>query len=353
MTDNLSVIILNLCFIPFLLVSLILSVRIFKKRKKRGYRVYGYGTALLLSSEILLLLSISLEQNDWIQTLRDSIQYSGFYISFLGILQLYKVIPWRARVTLYGFSVIIFGAGLILDGWESILFALILCLACCNKGKWIPATQVSVVLGLMLASELTQLLKQFLSIDKYFQVDLLGSILNGLTICMFMVIIVERISDVLEKSYQDSVIDMLTGLFNRRYFTGMIARYVERELQVTLVILDLDNFKKLNDSQGHEAGDAALKSIADIIKEEVDSKGFAARFGGEEMVMLITKDIQIAEFCENVRYRIEKESTPQITASIGFSKWVSGVSVSELIKRADEAMYHSKSTGKNKVTGYQ
>jgi diguanylate cyclase (GGDEF)-like protein len=121
--------------------------------------------------------------------------------------------------------------------------------------------------------------------------------------------------------------------------------------QVAVIFVDIDNFKMLNDTKGHDAGDVALKTVAQILKEHIEGKGLAGRYGGEEMVLLVSRPMTtIEDFAEQVRFRIERESI--VTASIGFAEWAPGVTVEQLVKNADAAMYNSKQTGKNRVTGY-
>jgi diguanylate cyclase (GGDEF)-like protein len=114
---------------------------------------------------------------------------------------------------------------------------------------------------------------------------------------------------------------------------------------------DIDNFKKLNDTKGHQMGDNVLKQVAAIMKEESEDFGIAGRYGGEEIVVMITDpSINMESFAERVRQRVEEETL--VTVSLGYSKYDRGVTVEQLIKQADEAMYKAKTSGKNKVVRY-
>jgi two-component system cell cycle response regulator len=164
-------------------------------------------------------------------------------------------------------------------------------------------------------------------------------------------ILFERVVELLQATYKSSITDGLTGLYNRRFWFGRVAQHVAEKIGVSVIFTDIDNFKKLNDTQGHHMGDAMLKQVAEIIMEECESVGIAGRYGGEELVALITdRKTNVAVVAENVRRRVETETI--VTISVGYSQYVNGVSAAELIKQADDAMYHSKTTGKNKVTGY-
>jgi diguanylate cyclase (GGDEF)-like protein len=156
---------------------------------------------------------------------------------------------------------------------------------------------------------------------------------------------------IMQSSYVSAITDPLTGLFNRRYFTTYITKCIERNIPVHVIFFDIDNFKKLNDTQGHKKGDEILKQVASIIMEEIEGIGIAGRYGGEEMVALVQNvDVDMSELTERIRSRIEQESI--VTSSIGYRIFETGLAPEALIKQADEAMYIAKTTGKNKVVRY-
>ncbi|WP_199619675.1 GGDEF domain-containing protein [Paenibacillus alkalitolerans] len=162
----------------------------------------------------------------------------------------------------------------------------------------------------------------------------------------------ERMLELMQAVYHSSITDGLTGLFNRRYFTRRLQQYVQSGAAVSVIFTDIDNFKKLNDTQGHQRGDEALRHVASIVMEEADGIGIPGRFGGEEIVMLITEPGEDpAKVAEKVRARVEAEAG--VTVSVGWSKYRKGISGDGLLKQADEAMYYSKKSGKNRVTGHR
>ncbi|MDF2662445.1 MAG: hypothetical protein K0Q94_5236, partial [Paenibacillus sp.] len=168
---------------------------------------------------------------------------------------------------------------------------------------------------------------------------------------ILFVLLFERIVELMQASYRTAITDGLTGLYNRRYMLSKAAQYMRHGYAVSLLFSDIDNFKKLNDTQGHHAGDEALKAVARIMLEESEDIGLAGRFGGEEMVLLVTdSSVDIAKLSEKVRARIESEAG--VTVSIGYSKSRNGVTAEQLIAQADQAMYKAKTTGKNKVVKY-
>lgn len=164
----------------------------------------------------------------------------------------------------------------------------------------------------------------------------------------------ERIVELMQASLHSAITDGLTGLYNRRYMLSRTNQYIRLGYPVSVLFSDIDNFKKLNDTKGHHAGDEALKAVARIMMEESEEIGFAGRFGGEEMVVLVTDpSIDMGKFSEKVRGRIEAETG--VTVSIGYSKTKSredDVSAEQLIAQADQAMYKAKTTGKNKVVKF-
>ena len=147
----------------------------------------------------------------------------------------------------------------------------------------------------------------------------------------------------------------LTLLATRRYFMQGIAREfarAERGLSnlFSVLMIDVDEFKKYNDSYGHMAGDKALQNVSYIVRSSLRVADTAGRFGGEEIVVFLAgagKD-RAAEGAGRLRGRIEAES--DVTVSVGVASFPrDGQNVDELIRAADEAMYRAKQTGKNKV----
>ncbi|GIO62652.1 GGDEF domain-containing protein [Paenibacillus cineris] len=165
-------------------------------------------------------------------------------------------------------------------------------------------------------------------------------------------ILFTRIVEQMQSIYRSSITDGLTNLYNRRFFTRQLNRYVDQGLKVSLIFCDIDNFKKLNDTEGHARADQVLKQVAAIIEEEVDEAGLAGRYGGEELVALIVdKRAKVSRIAEQIRARVEAETI--VTLSVGYSVLRAGINAGALISQADQAMYRSKTTGKNKVTAYR
>jgi diguanylate cyclase (GGDEF)-like protein len=154
---------------------------------------------------------------------------------------------------------------------------------------------------------------------------------------------------------QRARIDELTGLWNRRHLMERIQVEIGRHSRYggafSLVILDLDSFKALNDTYGHIEGDRILKQLGMVLKGAIRDADEAFRYGGDEFAILLPqtsiKDAQ--EVAERVRHRISAElktGSVSMTASLGLASWpVDGIAISEIISAADKALYHAKQRG--------
>ncbi len=157
--------------------------------------------------------------------------------------------------------------------------------------------------------------------------------------------------------------DALTGLYNRGNFDERLQDEMNRSLRykrtVSLLILDIDFFKKVNDTYGHQAGDAVLKSIADTILNSIRNSDYAARYGGEEFSVILpeTDQPEAIEFAERIRLAIEQQEfriseidTIHLTISIGVGSSSQRIISPELlIQVADGALYNAKENGRNQV----
>lgn len=168
------------------------------------------------------------------------------------------------------------------------------------------------------------------------------------------------IADLFETVKSQAVTDSLTGLYNRRYFEEYLAKEVTRAQRqnqpFSIIGLDLDFLKKINDVHGHAYGDLAIKTIADILKKNARSIDIAARMGGEEFNVLLpgidSNGAMIA--AERIRKAIENEEIEtigHITASIGVATYLEhSDNIEEVMELTDQAMYLSKRNGRNQVT---
>jgi len=164
-----------------------------------------------------------------------------------------------------------------------------------------------------------------------------------------------------------AVTDPLTGLYNRRYFDQRYCEELKRarrhKTPIAIMMVDLDRFKDINDTYGHQVGDEVLVSAAHCLKETVRGSDFLARFGGEEFVVVILQATAegVIPAAIRIRMMIQNASTNtdrgviQTTASIGiccFDPAEEDLEDGELLRRADEALYEAKNKGRNQVVLY-
>ncbi|MGR0278658.1 GGDEF domain-containing protein [Marinomonas dokdonensis] len=161
--------------------------------------------------------------------------------------------------------------------------------------------------------------------------------------------------------------DSLTGLRSRGAFFssyGSLAKLAQRQQQkLCVAIIDLDDFKKVNDQYGHAAGDETLKAFANIIKQDLRSSDLAGRIGGEEFALvLVNTDLDNAlRLLEKVRQHCEQyeihylDHVIRFTISVGVTTYdgANELETSELLRQSDEALYTAKNTGKNRIVNYQ
>lgn len=160
----------------------------------------------------------------------------------------------------------------------------------------------------------------------------------------------------LAREKQEAAFDPLTKLYNRRVFEAFMnqetAKFKRYGREFSLILIDLDHFKRVNDTFGHKAGDTVLKEVAKIIQKETREADLPARWGGEELALLLpeTDESGAKLLAEKLRQKIEHHQFPEvghITASFGAAAMNSPES--DLIEAADNALYRAKETGRNKV----
>ena len=153
-------------------------------------------------------------------------------------------------------------------------------------------------------------------------------------------------------------VDLLTCLYNRRKITEILEaelkRFNRHNVVFSLMFLDIDYFKKINDTYGHDVGDIVLKGFADLLVSNVRSVDNVGRWGGEEfLIVLIESDSEKAKIvAEKIQANLSNVSFDQvgkITASIGISEATDEDTLETIIKRADEALYRAKDLGRNRI----
>jgi two-component system, cell cycle response regulator len=173
----------------------------------------------------------------------------------------------------------------------------------------------------------------------------------------------ERLRDNVQLSIEMAITDALTGLYNRRYMETHVGTLVDQAIArgkpLSVLILDIDYFKSINDTHGHDAGDDVLQDFAIRIRKSIRGIDLACRYGGEEFVVVMPEtDMAVATMvAERLRRRIASEPFPiqkgarmiEVTISIGIAALGPADNAAAVIKRADQALYRAKRDGRNRV----
>jgi diguanylate cyclase len=174
----------------------------------------------------------------------------------------------------------------------------------------------------------------------------------------------ESLKKEFEQAKAAALVDFLTGIGNRKAFDMAIQGSVEEATPDTeplsLLMIDIDHFKRFNDEHGHIVGDEVIRLVARKIKENVRGRDFVARYGGEEFAVILpgTPIIGAKTVAENIRQsfsegRLKRVRTSEyigtITISVGAAQYRPGESVEDLVDRSDQALYFAKDAGRNRV----
>jgi diguanylate cyclase len=175
---------------------------------------------------------------------------------------------------------------------------------------------------------------------------------------------IRELRENLEDVRREALTDGLTGVSNRKYFDTMLREMAKQAMEtgepMSLLMLDVDHFKRFNDNFGHQMGDQVLKLVARTLTQCVKGRDVVARYGGEEFSVILPSTqlanaVTVAEQIRNTiaNKKIVKKSTGEdlgrITLSIGVALFDYGERLGELVARSDEALYMAKRTGRNKV----
>lgn len=159
--------------------------------------------------------------------------------------------------------------------------------------------------------------------------------------------------------------DPMTGLWNRRRFLALGEEAIENanvDNTLWVLMMDIDHFKRINDTYGHAAGDVAIRDFANLIQQAVGEQGFVGRMGGEEFAAILTdcpvdEAYRIAERIRKGTTQMQTECDSEVfrfTTSMGVAAWNTGEkSIEPALDRADRALYSAKSYGRNRVVGYE
>ncbi|PLX69052.1 MAG: hypothetical protein C0602_08215 [Denitrovibrio sp.] len=172
---------------------------------------------------------------------------------------------------------------------------------------------------------------------------------------------VSKLQSDINKYKTESITDHLTGLYNRKYMDIKLEEEMERYKRMNtpfcIMLVDIDDFKNINDSYGHLICDQVLKHLANLIKENIRKTDFAFRYGGEEFLVILSNvdERNATHVGEQIRKKLEgtnfniKDKSFNCTASFGISLISKGDTVEAVINKADDRLYKAKSSGKNKI----
>jgi diguanylate cyclase (GGDEF)-like protein len=167
-----------------------------------------------------------------------------------------------------------------------------------------------------------------------------------------------NLSNNMERYKRISEYDALTGLYNKSTYINLLADEIERAInvrsQLSLLVIDIDNFKSVNDTFGHIAGDKILAGIGNILSSSIRKGDIAARYGGEEFVILApnTSTANAVKLAEKLRKRVDSqvfEQPKHVTISVGLTTYKYSESSTDFFQRADTALYDAKRCTKNVV----
>lgn len=360
----------SICILVILLLMFMITVQLYMNRRKRAYVSLALSLVFVIAQYVLLfILELSHHYTLTTEYAIQLLEVLAFIWINLGIFQLYNPTRRRVKLTTYGLNLaVILLAGIhiyetslgdslipglsLADGKVLDMFLGILILAAFLFIRpFIGQTRKYMLsLGIFLVVQIFHMLNSYVLSEPNRVLQTLENYLPVFYFILLFLIVFNRIVELLQAVYKSSIMDGLTGVYNRAYIMNYAYR-LTRLRQASVIFCDIDNFKRLNDTQGHQMGDEVLKSVARIMADTVGDSGKVGRYGGEEIIAVLSDTSKEAlKIAEAIRKRVEAE-TP-VTVSVGFSRYRDGITVHELMKQADEAMYVSKKTGKNKVTTY-
>jgi len=172
---------------------------------------------------------------------------------------------------------------------------------------------------------------------------------------------IRKLTKELEESKREASVDFLTQVANRASFdralSDMVNDFYRRNYPFALLMIDIDNFKKINDTYGHQAGDYVLKELAKLLKGQLRARDVIGRYGGEEFAILLpgVTFSQAIRVAERLRRAVEKhlfkygETVIPVTISVGVALMRDGLDETAIVEKADKALYLAKRSGKNQV----
>ncbi len=207
-------------------------------------------------------------------------------------------------------------------------------------------------------------LSVFIGLLGYYMAPIAQRVIEGIQLQIANAVLAEQLRNALQLVEQEAATDALTGAPNRRALDQVLVREValaERSRQpFSLLLLDIDHFKQINDAHGHLVGDAALQAFAARVREGLRAGDVCARYGGEEFVVLLPATalgaaLEIAERLRQAMAASALLQAPEVraTVSIGAAEFCRGLTSQELLNMADQAVYAAKKRGRDRVCAWE
>jgi diguanylate cyclase (GGDEF)-like protein len=354
-----------------LALMFVVSLRLYMDRRKKGYLSMTISLTILIIHYLLMIYFDFSDRSNGIDAYVSMLlNMVSFVLVNMGVFQIYNRTKRKHYLFFYG----LIAGGFIISllhfyvpgiyhagerqvhllqgvGMELYMFVLIFLYFYLIPPVIGQQVKYQFALSIYFMNQITHILNAYMFEASQPFLSIVENMLPIVFYFLLFLLLFERVVELIQAIYNSSITDGLTYLFNRKYFSNRVSQYIVRNLPISILFSDIDNFKKLNDTKGHQMGDKVLKQVAAIMKEESEDFGIAGRYGGEEIVVMITDpSVNMDAFAERVRQRVEDETL--VTVSLGYSKYDRGMTAEQLIKQADDAMYQAKTTGKNKVVRY-
>ena len=230
-------------------------------------------------------------------------------------------------------------------------------------GKLLTAIEVAAIVGCFMFFAYEPGLKTLLSMRYWGEIMALSSPM--ILVAYITTMLSADIRFAVDKIKQVSDTDELTGLYNMRAFSTMLQRSFKQAVRyghpLSVVMIDSDNLKQINDAHGHDAGNRLLQHLVRCIREQLRGSDVMARFGGDEFILLLpeTNNKGALEMSERIRKAVElsrfsvREGDTIVTASLGVASYPEdGGNLDVILEKADKAMYRAKQKGRNRVVSY-
>lgn len=239
--------------------------------------------------------------------------------------------------------------------WLLLIYAIALFVLDLRVGIYVSLSIFAMICVALMLSIYTSFSEYHIAVLKYAQITSLIYI-PALTAIAYLRERYIKIQELAQIMSQAACIDELTNIYNRRFMNLTLEQLFEQanryNTSFSLIIFDIDKFKKINDTYGHDQGDKVLQQLAKLIEQQLRKIDVFGRWGGEEFMIILpsTNDIQSYQLAERLRSTIEEHTFPglgPITASFGLTSYIPQDTPTTLIKRADTALYQAKQNGRN------